>query len=171
LANYATIYNGILAAPPAVTFIEFSQYGDEIAQLECFVSDTNSGGPSAVLAISISAQLLSLIDDFPSNGYLTGLCLRGKKKRRSSQRHNPSTVNLFKIFLNQGPALGWIKDDRGRYIFLNCHFAAHIKTGDLQLEGHCDSEWLPKTLSIRTKEQGTFQLVFSVCPCFLVIDW
>src|SRR5271170_540072 len=76
----------------------------------------------------------------------------GKNERRSSKRRNFSTVNLFKIFLNQGPALGWIKDAKGRYFFLNRHFSSFIKTGSLDLSGRSDLDWLPQTIAARTKE-------------------
>jgi PAS domain S-box-containing protein len=75
-----------------------------------------------------------------------------KRERRSPKRRNFSTVNLFKIFLNQGPALGWIKDAKGRYTFLNRHFNSHIKTGSLDLSGRSDSDWLPQVIAARTKE-------------------
>src|SRR5271170_2545097 len=75
-----------------------------------------------------------------------------REERRSIKRGGPSTLDLFTIFLNRGPALGWIKDADGRYIFLNRHFESQIETSGFNLIGQTDQDWLPPNLAAKSRE-------------------
>jgi PAS domain S-box-containing protein len=75
-----------------------------------------------------------------------------REEKRSIKPSGPSTLDLFRIFLNRGPALGWIKDADGRYTFLNRHFNSQIETNGFNLIGQTDQDWLPQNLAAKSKE-------------------
>jgi len=64
-----------------------------------------------------------------------------------------STIELFKLVLNRGPAVGWVKDSSGRYIYLNRKFASQMQQSDSTLLSRTDFDWLPAKVAERIKER------------------
>jgi PAS domain S-box-containing protein len=75
-----------------------------------------------------------------------------ERDKRPVARLMSSTLELFKLFLKRGPALGWVKDQSGQFTFINQQFGQNVKTGSLDLVGRTDFDWLPKGLAQKNKE-------------------
>lgn len=62
----------------------------------------------------------------------------------------------FESFMNNGPAQAFIKDEQGRYIYINRTLERTFNTTQAELLGRTDFEWLPEEVArqVRTNDEA-----------------
>ncbi len=59
----------------------------------------------------------------------------------------------FKTFMNNSPAVAFMKDGEGKYVYISQMFETTFKKNAESLLGKTDFDWLPEHVGIRIKEQ------------------
>ena len=97
-------------------------------------------------------------DEFPVDLSLTPVELAGKPailavwrdltERKRAELALRESEDRFKAFMNHSPTVAFIKDDAGRYVFVNRPFEEHFGVEfEVDVQGKTDADWLPAEIA------------------------
>ena len=74
------------------------------------------------------------------------------KRRREEQLHRmegalQESEERFRLFMDQSPTIAWIKDEEGRYVYLNKSFEQRFQVRSREISGKSDTELWPHEIA------------------------
>jgi PAS domain S-box-containing protein len=101
-------------------------------------------------------------EDFPVEVSLTSVQLNGQDvllaiwhdltERKRAEAALRESEERFQAFMNHSPAVAYIKDEQGRYVYINKIFADRFGVSNKELIGRTDYEWLPPEVASAVTE-------------------
>lgn len=99
---------------------------------------------------------------------LTGGVAVDITERRSLEARLQESEARFMAFLDHSPALAWMKDEQGRYLFMSRSYIELLGLGSKNWRGQTDFDFYPRDFALRATEQDQSVLAEGCAREFII---
>ena len=78
--------------------------------------------------------------------------------RRRAEEALRKSEELFRLFMDNNPALAWMKDEQGRYVYLNETYLKRFGFGVEEMQGKTDLEFRPREIAEQLRRNDRIAL-------------